>query len=82
MNDSTSTRQCVHPDLVKQALDKIRTVADCVRTASEIPSGTLYSIFLNVMSLDEYQRIIATLKNAGIISETNYLLKWELKAVE
>ena len=74
--------QCVYPDLVKQALDKIRTIADCVKTAGEIPSGTLYALSLNVLSLDEYERIIATLKNAGIISESNYLLKWELEAAQ
>ena len=78
-NDTTSTAQNVSPHVVKQALDTIRIVADCIKTAGELPSGHLYAMLANVLNLNEYNRIIEILCNAGLISNHNHLLKWELK---
>lgn len=56
----------------------IRIVADAIREAKEIPSGTLYAACMDMgMPLEVYQKIIDTLKGAGLVEETPaHLLKW------
>mgnify|MGYP001592016593 CR=1 FL=1 len=57
-------------------IDVIRAVADAIRNLGEVPSGHLYARLMGHVSLEEYTSIIGTLKQAGLISEQNYLLTW------
>jgi hypothetical protein len=64
--------------IARQALDKIRIIADAIRDAKSIPSGHLYAIVMGAFSLEEYERIIQTLKNAKLVYEsTAHMLIWE-----
>lgn len=67
----------VSPHVIEQNLLAIRTIADCIREFGKIPSGHLYAQLMSKMDLNSYNRIIGILKNAKLISETNFELKWE-----
>lgn len=51
-------------------------IAEAIREAKEIPSGHLYAVLMNKVDLEGYQRIIQTLKNAGLVEDKGHLLKW------
>ncbi len=61
---------------VGAALDNVRVLADAIRTAGSIPSGHLYAVAMNTMSLATYQQIIGVLKGAKLVEEKNFLLTW------
>ena len=63
---------------VKQALLKIRIIADAIREAREtgIASGVLYAMVMEKYSLQEYEKIISILVNAKLIENKYHLLKW------
>ena len=63
---------------VKQALLKIRIIADAIREAGDtgIPSGHLYAAVIEKYSLQEYESIITILVRAELIDEKYHLLKW------
>jgi hypothetical protein len=54
----------------------VAAVAEAIRTAGKIPSGTLYSMLLDKMTLAEYERVIQILKNTGLVQEKHYELIW------
>ena len=68
----------VTKEQIKSGLYLIRAVADAIKEAKEIPSGHLYAMMMNYVSLSEYEKIIGILKNAGIITEKMNLLKWNI----
>lgn len=51
-------------------------IAEAIRELGEVPSGHLYAQLMTRMDLRTYQRIIETLKGAGLVSETAHLLRW------
>ena len=61
---------------VKAALGILTAVADAIRELGEVPSGHLYAHLMTKLSLDPYEQVIATLKQAGLITESNHLLSW------
>ena len=54
----------------------IKAVAEAIKDLGTVPSGHLYARIMHVMSLDEYNQIIAVLKQEGLIEESHYELKW------
>jgi hypothetical protein len=58
------------------AVAAIRALAEAIRTAREIPSGHLYAIVHGQMTLSGYQAAIGLLKEAKLVEEQNYLLRW------
>ena len=64
---------------VKAALGILIAVADAIRELGEVPSGHLYAHLVSKLSLEQYEQIIATLKQAGLITESNHLLTWVSK---
>lgn len=54
----------------------IAGVAEAIREAGEIPSGTLYSMLIGKVDIEGYGKLIGILKNAGLVSESAHLLKW------
>lgn len=73
MNLSTSTTST---DSLKAALLATAAIAEAIRTAGEIPSGTLYAMVIGKMDLAAYTGIIRTLKNTGLVTESGNLLRW------
>ncbi len=58
-------------------LDTVSVLADAIRESPDgIPSGHLYAVAANTMSLATYQQIIGILKGAKLVEEKNYLLRW------
>lgn len=62
---------------VTATINTVRAVADAIRELKQVPSGILYSQVMGHMDLATYQRVIAVLKNAKLVSEMNHMLKWE-----
>lgn len=51
--------------------------AEAIRALKEVPSGVLYAQLMpSGISLEGHQKIIDTLKRAGLVSESNHLLRW------
>lgn len=58
------------------ALDAIFAIAEAIRGLGEVPSGHLYAAVCGKLELAQYEAILRTLKGAGLIEETAYLLRW------
>ena len=53
------------------------TTAEAIRTAGQIPSGTIYAMMLGWLSLEAYESIIDSLVGAGLIrKDESHLLTW------
>ena len=63
-------------DQQRATLEVVRTVADAIRDLGAVPSGHLYARMMGYVSLETYTSIIDVLKQAGLVSERNYLLTW------
>lgn len=61
---------------LKATLQAVLAVGEAIREVGEVPSGHLYAQLMGHLRLDQYNAIIRTLKEAGVVSESNYLLKW------
>ena len=51
-------------------------IASLIKEVKSIPSGHLYAQLMGKMSLDQYNDLIATLQNAGLVSLKNDLLTY------
>jgi len=51
-------------------------VAEAIREAGSIPSGTLYAALIGKVDINGYESIIRTLKNAGLVTEQSHMLTW------
>ncbi len=52
-------------------------VADAIKELGQVPSGHLYARLMGKLSLDQYESLIRTLCNSGVIREDgNHLLHW------
>ena len=61
---------------VKATLDTVRALADAIRDLGSVPSVKLYAMVMGHMDLALYERIVAVLKNAGLVSESGHVLTW------
>ena len=68
----------VTPDQIKASLGVLKAIADTIKELKEVPSGELYAGVMGSLSLEEYNTVIGILKQAGVITESNYLLKWNI----
>ena len=61
---------------VTAALEAVRAVADAIRELKRVPSGVLYANVMSVISIADYDKIIGTLKGAGLVREEAHELIW------
>jgi hypothetical protein len=54
----------------------VAAIAEAIRELKEVPSGHLYTMLMDKMTLDQYNAFIGALKRAGLVSEQYHLLKW------
>ena len=54
-------------------------VADAIRELGEVPSGELYAHLMGVLNIEQYNGIIAVLKQSGLVSESRHMLTWNGK---
>ena len=58
-------------------LQILLAVSEAIREAWEIPSGTLYAMLCGKVTIQGYESMVRTLKNAGLVEETpTHLLRW------
>lgn len=55
---------------LKARILAVQAIAEAIRTLGRVPSGELYVRVAGHMSIDTYNKIIDTLKNASLVSET------------
>jgi hypothetical protein len=62
---------------LKAGLAVTIAVAEAVREAGEIPSGTVYAALVGKVTMEGYTKILGILKGAGLIEEDrSHLLRW------
>jgi len=55
----------------------LQALAEIIRELGEVPSGELFARLMGKMTLETYNRLIGTLKEAGLVTETpGHLLRW------
>jgi len=64
-------------DQLEAAFQVLKALAEIIRQAGEVPSGELYARLMGKVTLEDYTRLIATLKRTGLVTETpGHLLRW------
>lgn len=63
---------------IKQGLEIIQAIAGAIKDLKNVPSGELYAQVMNYLTLDQYNKVIDILKNAGVITVNNHLISWNL----
>ena len=61
---------------ISAALNTLKAVLDAIRELKEVPNGVLYSHMMWAMPLTTYNQIIGILKQTGLVSEQNNVLRW------
>lgn len=62
---------------IKAVMDVTIAVGDTIRELRQVPSGELYANVMSHLSLEEYQKVIETLKEIGVVrEEPSHLLVW------
>jgi hypothetical protein len=55
----------------------VHLIAEAVRTAKEVPSGTVYAAVCSSVTIDQYAAILGILKRTKLVEETPaHLLRW------
>jgi hypothetical protein len=57
-------------------LNILAAVAETIREAGEVPSGTIYAALVGKVTMEGYTSLLRTLKGAGLVEEKNHLLRW------
>ena len=61
---------------IKAWIEVTSALGSVVKHKKTIPSGHLYSLVMDLLTLDQYQQAISFLKNTNLVSESNHLLTW------
>jgi hypothetical protein len=59
-----------------QAVEVVAAIGTAIRDLKQVPSGELYAHVMHRLSLADYNNVISTLKNAGLIRVSNHLITW------
>ena len=68
--------RAVTKEQVKVALDVLFAVAVAIKQVGSVPSGELYARLMTHLDLMTFNRVIDTLKDAGLVTEDNHRLTW------
>jgi len=64
-------------DQLESAFQALKALAEIIRHAGEVPSGELYARLMGKVTLEDYTRLVETLKRTGLVTETpGHLLRW------
>jgi hypothetical protein len=61
---------------IAYAVKATAAISEAIRAVGEIPSGHLYAQVCGVITMGDYESIIALLKRAELVSETGHVLRW------
>ena len=64
-------------DQVHATIAALQAVAEAIRELKQVPSGHLYAQLMSHFDVATYQRIIDTLKGAGVVREESHMLIWQ-----
>lgn len=64
------------PAQVAAAFEIVAAVAEVIRGLGKVSSGELYARSCGTLSFANYQKILLTLKNAGLISIASHEITW------
>lgn len=68
---------------VKVAINNVMVYAECIRNLKEVPSGHLYAMVMDKVSLEQHNSILQTLENAGLIKiALSHLITWTGPKIE
>lgn len=69
--------------LAAAATGIILALAEAIRSLGSVPAGTLYAHVMGKLSLEEFDRIVLTLCNAGVVERTPaHVLNWKGPALK
>lgn len=75
MNPTDNKSETRHQ--LEAAIQALKALAEIIRHAGEVPSGELYARLMGKLTLEDYTRLIRTLKRTGLVTETpGHLLRW------
>jgi hypothetical protein len=60
----------------RRAFTILAAVAEAVRSAGRVPSGTVYAALIGKVTLEGYQSMLRTLNGAGLVKEVAHELIW------
>jgi hypothetical protein len=68
----------VTKEQVRAVFEAVRAIADLIKALGSVPSGHLYARLMEGgnISLENYLKVIDTLKRAGLVTESGNLLTW------
>ncbi len=69
-------------DAIVARIELAKALLETIKMATQnsmlkgVPSGQLYAQVMHVLDLDQYQQMIAMLKDAKVVTERNHLLSY------
>lgn len=61
---------------ISSAIQSVAAIAEAIRSLGEVPSGELYAHVCGHLDIDQYTQVIALVKRAGLVAESNNVLRW------
>ena len=61
---------------VRSAVDVLLAISKAVEELKEVPSGHLYSVLMNKIKLEDYEKCLDILNKAGVVSKKGDLVVW------
>jgi hypothetical protein len=64
------------PAQLQGTLQILLAVSDAIQDLGSVPSGKLYAHLMSHMNLSSYEKVVETLKRAGLVEEHAHVLTW------
>lgn len=61
---------------IRAYLEATITMTETIRELKSVPNGHLYALVMSKISLESYNKVIATVKKTGLVKESNHVLTW------
>lgn len=61
---------------IADSVSMISALSESIRQAGRIPSGHLYAMVIDRLSIEHYERLITVIKRAGLVVEVANELRW------
>lgn len=61
---------------IAASVSMISALSEAIREAGRIPSGHLYAMVIDRLSLEHYERLITVIKRSGLVVEVANELRW------
>jgi hypothetical protein len=58
------------------AFGAVKAIAEAIRELGEVPSGHLYGLLMDRLTIGQFEQTIGILKRSGLVQEKAHLLTW------